>query len=216
MGAVSFFGDEIISLQVFRQFDLVNLWDNPDVTDGFPIPVCSFKRAHFSRSFKGDADYGFCAAKGMTYYGFKGHLVISSQGIVSNFCFAAANIDERDVLPENVDGLQGMILGDKGLIRPELQEELLKNGLKLEYPLRSNMKETRSLRYLKAMKDQRRLVETTISQLSERLNIEKVRGRKNLQRLGNRFMRKILAHTIGVYMNRQLGRPLLQLEGLVG
>ena len=29
MGAVSFFGDEIISLQVFRQFDLGNLWDNP-------------------------------------------------------------------------------------------------------------------------------------------------------------------------------------------
>ena len=29
-------------------------------------------------------------------------------------------------------------------------------------------------------------------------------------------MRKILAYTIGVYMNKQLGRSLLQLEGLVG
>ena len=41
------------------------------------------------------------------------------------------------------------------------------------------MKEIRSLQYLKAMRDQQRLVETTISQLSERLNIEKARKKKS-------------------------------------
>ena len=77
------------------------------------------------------------------------------------------------------------------------------------------MEEIRSPSYLKLMKNQRRLVETVIGQLSERFNIEKIRARNNL-RLGMRFMRKILAHTIGMFLNKELGRPILQLEGLVG
>jgi hypothetical protein len=189
--------------------------DNIHVTDGFPVPVCSFKRAHFSKIFKGDASYGYCAAKGETYYGFKGHLVINSRGVICNFAFSAANIDERDVLPENVDGFIGKLLGDKGLIRPELTLHLQKQGIELEHPLRANMKESRSSSYLKVMKNQRRIVETVIGQLAERFNIEKVRSR-NILRIGNRFMRKILAHTIGMFLNKELGRPLLQLEGLVG
>ena len=169
----------------------------------------------FSKVFKGDASYSHCAAKSETYYGFKGHIIINSIGVISNFSFSPGNIDERDALPENVDGLTGKILGDKGLIRPELTADLEKRGIVLEHPLRSNMAEDRTPEYLKKMKDQRRIVETVIGQLTERFNIEKVRARTT-HRLGNRFMRKILAHTIGIFLNKDLGRSLLQFEGLVG
>ena len=189
--------------------------DTIHITDGFPVPVCHFKRAHFSKVFKGKASYSHCAAKSETYYGFKGHIIINSIGVISNFTFSSGNIDERDVLPENVDGLTGKVLGDKGLIRPELTADLEKRGIVLEHPLRSNMAEDRTPEYLKKMKDQRRIVETVIGQLTERFNIEKVRARTTY-RLGNRFMRKILAHTIGIFLNKDLGRPLLQFEGLVG
>lgn len=184
-------------------------------TDGFPIPVTHFKRAHFSRVFKGDAAYGFCAAKGETYYGFKGHLVINSLGVASGFTFAPANIDERDILPETAWGLTGIMLGDKGLIRPSLSEELAALDLQLEHPVRSNMKEDRSEEYLNWMKKTRRLVETVIGQLTERFNIEKTRSR-NVFRMSLRLTRKILAHTMGLFINQTLGRPVLQLEGLVG
>lgn len=40
--------------------------DTLHMTDGFPIPVCHFKRAYFSRIFEGDAAYGYCASKGET------------------------------------------------------------------------------------------------------------------------------------------------------
>ena len=33
------------------------------LTDGFPMPVCRFARAHFSQVFKGNAAYGYCATK---------------------------------------------------------------------------------------------------------------------------------------------------------
>jgi len=189
--------------------------DQTHITDGFPIPICNFKRAHFSKIFKGEAGYGYCAAKGQTYYGFKGHLVINSIGVISHFVFAASNIDERDVLPENIEGISGRLLGDKGLIRPELSADLAQRNIKLEHPLRDNMKDHRSKEYLNNMKNQRRLVETVIAQLTERFNIEKMRAR-NIWRASLRLTRKILAHTIGMLINQLIGRPLLQFEGLVG
>ena len=189
--------------------------DNTHITDGFPVPVCNFKRAYFAKTFKTSAAYGYCAAKGSTYYGFKGHLVINREGVVSNFCFAAANIDERDVVIENVDGITGRLLGDKGLSRLQLSKDLDAKGIRLEHPLRLNMKEIRSDEEINKLKNQRRLVETVIGQLTERFNIEKVRAR-NIFRLGIRFTRKILAHTIAIFINIQMGRPALRFEGIVG
>lgn len=33
------------------------------LADGFPMPVCHFKRAYFSRIFRGEAAYSYCASK---------------------------------------------------------------------------------------------------------------------------------------------------------
>jgi len=92
--------------------------DDVHMIDGFPMPVCGFQRAHFANVFKGAAAYGHCASKGETYYGFKGHLVISSAGVVSGFQLAAANVDERDIVPEITGAITGVLLGDKGYIPP--------------------------------------------------------------------------------------------------
>lgn len=69
------------------------------IIDGLPMPICKFARAHFSQIFKGLAAYGYCATKKERYYGFKGHIVISSTGVVTRASFAPANKDERDVCP---------------------------------------------------------------------------------------------------------------------
>ena len=69
--------------------------DNLHLADGFPVPVCHFKRAISSKVFKGIASYGFCASKEETYYGFKGNLMISSEGVITGITLTAANVDER-------------------------------------------------------------------------------------------------------------------------
>ena len=51
---------------------------------GLPIPLCCFNHAPNCRSFQAEADYGFCAAKKQTYYGFHGHLIISATGVQLN------------------------------------------------------------------------------------------------------------------------------------
>ena len=189
-------------------------YDDVHLVDGFPMPVCKITRAARSHCFKGDAAYSYCAAKDEKYYGFEGHVLINSEGVICCATFAAANIDERDVLQDLTDNLTGLLIGDKGYIRPVLKEELKKQGLDLETPLRKNMKDTRPKAVVRHFMSMRRLVETVISQLVERFHIEKVRAR-NLWHLTNRFTRKLLAHTVGTFLNKLLGHSPLHLAELV-
>lgn len=189
--------------------------DDIHISDGFPMPVCKFARAHYSHLFKGDADYGYCASKKETYYGFHGHLTISFNGIISGIVVTAANISEREALWEMTSPIQGLLIGDKGYLGQQFQEELqLFENIQLETPKRCNMKDERSEKFVKCLMSKRRLVETVIGQLTERFHIQKIRAR-DLWHLTNRVTRKIMAHTIGVFLNRLLGRPLLQFESLV-
>jgi len=185
------------------------------LSDGFPMPICHFKRAYFSRIFEGEADYGYCASKGETYYGFKGNVLINSEGVITEITTTSANVDERDSMWDLIGEIHGMIIADKGLIGAEFQEELRQfAGINLQTAVRSNMKESRGGKFIKWLKSTRRLVETVIGQLTERFNIEKVRARK-IWYITNRIARKILAHTICVFVNKQNGNPPLQFELLV-
>mgnify|MGYP001218780365 FL=1 len=55
------------------------------VIDSIPIPICKFDRAHFHRTFKVDAEYGYCASKKETYYGFKLHAITTLDGFITDF-----------------------------------------------------------------------------------------------------------------------------------
>jgi hypothetical protein len=184
------------------------------IIDGLPMPVCKFARAHFSQIFKGDAAYGYCATKKERYYGFKGHIVISSIGIVTAATCAGANKDERDVCPELTEKIQGLLLGDKGYIRPELEATLQKKGIYLQTPLRDNMEDERPTGFLRWMLGTRRLIETVIGQLTERFHIEKIRAR-DLWHHCTRFWRKLLAHTVCIVLSLAKGHEPLQFERLI-
>jgi len=188
--------------------------DRLHLIDGFPMSVCQLTRAARSRCFQGEAGYSYCAAKDETYYGFEGYLIISSQGIISGFTFANASVDERDVVQDMTDGIRGLLSGDKGTIRLLLSEELAQQGIELQTPLRKNMNDSRPKAFVKQIMSIRRLVETVIGQLSDRFHIEKSRVR-DLWYLTNRFIRKLLAHTVGVFLNFCLGQQLLQFDALV-
>ena len=190
------------------------LEDTIHLVDGFPMPVCKYARASGSRCFKGETGFSYCAAKDEKYYGFEGHVLISFEGIICGYTFTAANVDERDVLPEMAAGLHGLLIGDKGYIRPSLKQELEQQGIDLQTPLRKNMQDIRSKAFVSLLMSSRRLVETVIGQLAERFHIEKVRARDTWH-LANRFIRKLLAHTMGCFLRRLMGNPILLFESLV-
>ena len=178
--------------------------------DGFPIPVCHIKRYKRSKTqLRYEGSVGYCAAKVEHYFGFKGHLFITQHGSVIGYEIAAANIDERDILPEIVGSRSGMLLGDKGLIRPSLEEKLALQNLNLQTPLRKNMNDTRPKKLVSIMMNMRRIVETMIGQLVDRFHIQSIKA-KDLWHLSAKVGRKILAHTICFMFNAIVNpeRPL--------
>ena len=194
--------------------DLHATIDPIHLSDGFPIPICHFKRAYFSRLFKAEATYGYCASKAEAYYGFKGNLVISSSGIITGVTVTQAHIDERESLYDIVDNVEGLLIADKGLIGSAYQKQFrLETGVNLQTPTRSNMHDSRGKDCNRWLTSTRRLVETVIGQLTERFQIEKVRAR-DVWHLTSRIARKVLAHTVSAAINKKVGNPMLQFEQL--
>ncbi len=183
--------------------------------DGFPIPTCHIKRYKRSKSnLKAAGGVGYCAAKDEKYFGFKGHILITQEGVIKASDIAAANIDERDILPELVKA-PGDIIADKGLIRPTLKEDLAKNGVNLHTPLRANMQDNRPKALIYQMMNVRRKVETVIGQLVDRFNIQSIRA-KDLWHLSVKIGRKFLAHTVCFFINKIINSDnSLQLDRLL-
>lgn len=201
-------------MQLYLSDDLQATIDPIHFSDGFPIPVCHFKRAYFSQLFKGEATYGHCASKDETYYGFKGNLVISSSGIITGITVTQAHIDERESLYDIVDNIGAVLIADKGLIGEYYQEQFRQEtGVNLQTPTRNNMNDSRGKDCNRWLTSTRRLVETVIGQLTERFHIEKVRAR-DLWHLTSRIARKVLAHTVSAAINKKIGNPILQFEHL--
>ena len=186
-----------------------------NVIDGLPMPVCGFSRAYFSKIFKDVSAYGYCAAKKMRYYGLKGHLLMTKDGVIAGFSVAAANIDEREMMFELGIPKNSILLGDKGYILSSMFKfEIESMNINLQTPLRSNMKDERPKLLVGMICRMRRIVETVIGQLSDRLHIEKVRAR-DCWHLTARTFRKLLVHTLACFMCRDSEHSILQFDSLL-
>ena len=228
-------------IEVFAESDVF-------IVDSFPLPVCDFKRAGSSKSDLKWADasgtlatYGHCATKGLgTFFGFRGHLLTTVDGVPVDFAIASADIDDREVLSvlcergtryptilrnkgaeadltaENKSSPRyPIILGDKGYISGALQEELLDTeGTVLLPTLRSNQKDQYPGSFRKLQVKLRRRVETTIGQLVDQFNVSRVRARAHWG-LQTRMSNKFGACLLGAFLNQCLDRPLMKLKDLV-
>lgn len=142
-------------------------------------------------------------------------MLISSLGVITDITVTSAHIDERESLWDLIKDITGMLIADKGLIGNDFKEELRQHtGVNLQTAVRANMKEEREPGFIKWLVSTQRLVETVIGKLVDQFNIEKVRARKVFY-LTNRIARKILSHTICIFINKQIGNPPLQFELLV-
>jgi hypothetical protein len=101
------------------------------LVDGFPIPVCHFARAIHCALFKGEAQYGHCAASSTSSLQEKINLLWFSRTSTNwskwSYCGfyvqfdeltarTAANVDERESLWDLTNSIRGLLIGDKGYI----------------------------------------------------------------------------------------------------
>ena len=221
LGSRTTFARQAANLWVIKQrlhqqllIDLGAVTDPIHLVDGCPMPVCVPTRAPQCRCFPEVADFGYCAARKQYYYGVHGHLMITFDGVITAWTVTPAAGDEREALWDLTDGVRGLVIGDKGYISAFLQAELAATGIDLQTPLRANMTDPRAPWIVRQLMRTRRLVETVVGQLTEQFHFEKIRARDGWH-LTSRIARKVLAHTLGIFMNRQLGRSDLQFEGLI-
>ncbi len=185
------------------------------VIDTLPLPVCTYTRAPRDRCFKTFADYGHCAAKRLDYYGFKLGLRVSASGMITHCPLLNARAHDVNHTTALVEGFGGLCPADKGFIDPFRQPLLLERyGVNIITPAKSNMSEEHPRALRKFCRRVRKVVETVGSHLTERFAIARIRVH-DIWHFQHRLIRKVLAHTVMVFLNLRLGRKPLDLDGLV-
>lgn len=189
--------------------------DPVQVIDTLPLPVCVLTRAPRDRCFKLEADYGYCAAKDLHYYGFKLGLRVARSGMIIHYPLLPARPHDVQLTDELVADFAGVAPADKGFIDAVRQALLAeRHGVTLVTPPRKRMQATFAPHVLKRCARWRKRVETVGAHLTERFAVARIRVR-NLWHFQHRLIRKVLAHTVGVFLNLHLGRPPLDLDGLL-
>jgi hypothetical protein len=103
------------------------------LTDSFPISVCTSCRVSRRKIFKSEDEvsWGFCASKQQPYFCFHGHVVLRNEIVV--FALTLANVAERLDVRNWFGQITGLLIGDKGFIIKDLDEECndlaIDNGL---------------------------------------------------------------------------------------
>ncbi len=189
--------------------------DGVQIIDTLPLPVCTYTRSQRDRCFKPDADYGYCAAKDLHYYGFKLGLRVSRAGMIIHYPLLPARPHDSQLLDDLIAGFEGVVPADKAFVDGFRQENLArKRHIELVVPARKDMKVKPPVAIMKVCSRWRKLVETVGSHLTERYHIAKTRTH-DLWHYQHRLIRKVLSHTVCVFLNLQLGRSPLHLDGLV-
>jgi hypothetical protein len=192
------FRKQCANLRWIKQLIIEHLWLPSDINiiDGVPLPLCEFARARWCKRMRGDAAYGYCAAKKMTFWGFKGYPLMRLDGAITGFWTQPANEDERHSLDWLIGKVRGLTLADKGFLLNETRkQELEQAGLQLIVPARKNMKKTMSKKAENQLKNIRRRIETAIGQLCERYHLNRIKARSPLPYF-NAIFRKILAYNL--------------------
>ena len=127
--------------------------------------------------------------------------MITLEGFITAFEITPTSTDDREGLKDMIDGLSGItVLGDKGYVGENLNEEMKEQGICLMSLKRSNSKSDwpKTVRHL--IFRLRCRVETVFSQLSGQLNAERVLA-KSFQGLCIRLVNKILGYNLCLVLN---------------
>lgn len=183
--------------------------------DTLPLPVCVYTRRRRDRCFKPFADYGYCAAKPLDYYGFQLGWRIARRGMITQCPLLAARPHDINPLEALVEDFRGMAPAAKGFIDAYRQALLAeRHAVIVVTPPRVRMQTEHPRILLKACGRWRKRIETVGAHLTEHFAVARTRAH-NLWHYQHRLSRKVLAHTVIVFLNIQMGRQPLDLDGLV-
>jgi len=175
------------------------------VIDSMPLPICRFSRAKRLKICKQQNEsapaFGFCAAQGLTFFGYKLHSISSLDGVITHFDLSKAHVADINFLNDVKEHYaQCLLLGDKAYLSDPMQTELFEDyGLLLNTPKRINQKN-----YIKqpvVFRKVRKRIETIFSQLCDQFKIQQNYA-KSFYGLAMRILAKITGYTLLQYLNK--------------
>jgi hypothetical protein len=185
--------------------------------DSAPVPCVGYKRAKQASDFAGRAQYGVCSSKAMKYFGLKLHSVVSLTGVVMGFLLTGASCYDNQPVVELLDSFAHhlkRLLGDGAYNDAALQTFLKQyRSLELLAPVKVNQPPVRSKQAQQELNRLRLICETVNAQLQEQLHLSKHYA-KSTWGLMTRMAAKLTAHSMGMMVNKSLGRSLLRLADL--
>jgi hypothetical protein len=183
------------------------------ILDSFPMPVCRFGRAYRCRRLAGLAAFGRDEGAKQTYYGVRAHLRVCWPGVIAAGHLAPANLHDLVVADDVLADAHGWVLGDRSYWSPARAELLADQGIWLLAPP-SRSANRPGPRLPRRLVQARRRIETVIGQLVERYHAKRVWARDAWQ-LWSRWQRKLLSHTLAVYLCQQTGLGSLRFADLL-
>ncbi len=173
------------------------------VIDSFPLPVCRFARAYRNRRLHDWSGWGYDDAAKQMFFGLRGHVVLAYPGVIVGCALHPADVHDRWAAEALLSGGSGYVLGDTNYWSPDLMRQLATEGTVLIAPRKTSVKRDKHP-WPRWLIQARRRIETVFSQLTERFQVKRIRVH-DAWHLCSRWLRKILSHTIGVFLAQQAG-----------
>jgi hypothetical protein len=132
--------------------------------------------------------------------------------VIADGHLAPANLHDLTLAEDLLADAHGWVLGDRSYWSPARADLLADQGVWLLAPSRSARRPGRRLP--RRLTQARRRIETVIGQLVERYHAKRVWAR-DAWHLWSRWQRKLLSHTLAVYLCQQTGLGSLRFADLL-
>jgi hypothetical protein len=134
-------------------------------------------------------------------------------GVVTAVSVAPANVHDRDLVPELVDGALGEVIGDRNHWDPKLTAALAPAGIMLCAPFKQRATDPDPVGSHLLTRVRWR-IETVEAQFVERYHLKRAWAR-DAWHLTSRLLRKVLSFTVAVFLCLERGLPPLQFAQLL-
>jgi hypothetical protein len=175
------------------------------LVDGTLLSCANYAGCASKSAFAGAAAYGYCAAKSRWYWGMRLLLISDRRGTPLGYDLRPANENER----EGVFALAGahpgsLLFADAGHRGRVHHESLRLVGVELVVPDKHRLGERPPAEIMKARI--RLVIESVFATLKRQMRMEDHLA-KTLPGLAQRVVQRLLALTLGIFINSLLGRP---------
>jgi hypothetical protein len=184
------------------------------LVDGTLISVANYAGCAQKSQFAGHGAYGYCASKSEWVWGMRLILLSDPAGVPLGYDLRPAN--EREYEPTLCLASahpDTVLVADKGLWGRQFAETLRLCGVEIVTPARHKLGERPPEEVAKAAI--RLVIESVFANLKEQMGLRRHLA-KTLAGLAQRIAQRLLALTLGMFINAQIGRPLRSLVAFDG